>query len=601
MEQNLLDRREELVKKYDGKLPDYLLDLFDETELDKITEEKKEKVSDKEFWEKHDTELVKHTRRNPKIFSPVWTESPRATDRIKEEVNSDSTLAKEICEIRLDAFAIRYFPHYLKKPNSVFHNFLYDTLAKNTGTNAKWAIAAPRRNAKSSIISCIYPIWCIVYNKKKFIILVSNTAGSAEDFLSDIKRELEQNEMLKMDFPFACSKGNVWRADEIITRNDVRIRALGTGSQIRGRKFGEYRPDVVTGDDIETSEMVLSKTQREKVRYEWFNKDVLYAGGEIDAPTDFFIVGTVLGKYSLLHALLSSAEYPDWKSKRFQAVGKFSTSPLWLEWNKIFKNPFDAYRQESAKQFFEDHKEEMIADTEVLWPEGDPYYDLMVDKLRDPRGFNSEKQNIALDPAALLVSFSDLTFRDFRDKEIQDMLRNATYFGALDPSLGKKQKVGDDSAIVTLARDRKTGIIFVVDMNVKRRSVDEQIDDILKFQDDFKYTLFGVETNAFQYVVADTLRKKSRAEGIYVPIKEITAYNDKKMRFEAVVPFINDGTIVFDEHRYKTDPMYYKGIEEITSFTGEGDEEDDCPDSLGYAFELAKKPRFRLMTQQTGK
>lgn len=600
--EELLSRKEDLVTKFGGELPDYLLEMFDEAELEKILEEKekdKPHLTKREFFEKHNTELVKRTRRNPKIYDPVWKESPRATDRIEDEVNRDSTTAREICETRLDAFAIRYFPHYLKKQNSEFHNFLYKTLSEETGKNVRWAIAAPRGHSKSSIISCIFPIWCLVYNKKKFIIIVSNTADQAHDFLSDIKSELEQNEMLQMDFPYACGKGDIWRVDEIITRNGVRVRALGSGNQIRGRRFGKHRPSLVLCDDVEDSEMVRSEVQRTYVRNEWFNKDVLFAGGEKDSPIDIFFIGTILGKYALLTALLNPTEYPDWKSKRFQAVKKFSDSPLWIEWEKIYKNPFDMYREESARQFFEEHKKEMLESTEVLWPEGDPYYDLMIDKLRDPRGFRSEKQNIALDPAAVLVSFNDLAFEDFRSDKIRSILQNASYYGALDPSLGKKTKVGDDSAIVTLARDRKTGLILVVDMNIKRRTVEGQIDDIIDSHSNYKYQQFGVETVAFQYVVAESLRKRSREDGVYIPIKEIETRNDKKMRFEAVVPFINDNTIIFDKHKYETDRMYYKGIEEITTFTGEGDEEDDAVDALGYAFSIAKKPRFKLLTGQT--
>lgn len=962
--EELLSKKGELVNKFGGELPDYLLDLFDEAELKKILEEKKRPhLTKKEFFEKHKTELVKRTRRNPKIYAPVWEESPRATDRLKEEIDRDSTTAREICEIRLDAFAIRYFPHYLKKPNSEFHDFLYDLLTNNVGKNVKWAIAAPRSNAKSSLVSCIFPIWCLVYSKKRFIVLVSNTAGQAEDSLSDIKRELEQNEMLKMDFPYACGKGEVWRADEIITRNKVKMRSLGTGNQVRGRRFGTYRPDLVVChekgtqmlyndkwvlieehptaksridnglevkihglpftetvttdhryyvknvikkynksydignnwldakylgnsynsrsyigykidysiefphsipikasritkrnskgqivetknyykyrvpeefydkdfwwfvglwwgdgyssgkytlnitfnnkeitnyfkfrkiaarynrkvsitsiqkgcfqatvswsyiarwlkswrvgnskkkppywveklnfesqielvrgyiaadgyidyendqvrltsvcldellslrrilmrlnipssirhsiegtdnvyiegdlcttqkkydlrfrdnakllgykienqsrykynrlfiedgvlwskvhnvkpvhnkifipiqtnthtytthygishncDDLEDSEMVRSETQRDKIRYEWFNKDLIYAGGEEDSPTDFFIVGTVLGKYSLLNALLTPAEYPDWSSKKFKAVYQFSDSPLWNEWTKIFKNPFDIDRKETAKRFFEDNKEEMLKGTSVLWPLGDPYYDLMVDQLRDPQGFLAEKQNEAIDPTAVLIPYDNLFWMEFDRPEIQETLKNSFYFGALDPSLGKKKNVGDNSAIVTLARDRKSGIVFVVDINSKRRTVAEQIDDIMKYHAKYKYHLFGVETNAFQFVVAESLRKKSREEGIYIPIKEVDQYQDKKMRVEGIVPFINDGTIVFDWNKYKTDPMYYRGVSEITSFTGSGDEQDDVPDSLSTAFEIAKKPRFKLLTKQT--
>ena len=600
--------KEKIYKKYEGSIPDYLLDHFDELELELIEKEKKKleesktkKEKEKEFWDNSRTEIVKRLKRVPKGVEPKYDEPPRAEERVEERKGHDfdEKMIIAACGERLDAFAHYYFPHYLKKPNSEFHEFLYSILNSELNTNAKWAIAAPRGNAKSSVVSAIFPLWCTVYNKKKFIIILSDTAGQAEDFLSDIKRELENNEILKADFPYACGKGPLWRSDEIITNNDVKIKALGSGNKIRGRRFGIYRPGLVLLDDIENSEMVRSETQRDSIRNEWFNKDVLYAGGESGTTTDFFVVGTILGKHSLLNALLTPAEYPDWKSRKFKAVYKFSESSLWEEWEKLYKNHFDVNRENTARHFFEQHKEEMLYDTEVLWPEGDPYYSLMIDKIRDPRGFASEKMNEAIDPSSVYVTKEDLHWEGFRRPKIASMLKKAMRFGAIDPSVGKKKKKGDPSVIITIARDTKTGMLFVEDINTKRRPVEDQIETILDLHDEYKYKLFAVETNAFQYVVSETLRKKARAEGRYIPIKEVDQYRDKKMRIEGIVPFLIDGTFVFDSDKYHTDQMYRTGVDRICSYTGEGDEEDDEFDCLSTVFEIAKRPRFKLLTAQT--
>lgn len=970
--EELQEERKKLDGKFKNSLPSYLIDFFDEKELEFISEEKNRlqdedkksnrslKEKEEEFWKNHKTEIVKIQRRNPKGTEIHYPEPLRATERLDEETEKiDSRLVVDACSIRLDAFATRYFPHYLKKPNSEFHEFLYKILSEEIDTRMRWAIAAPRSNAKSSIVSGIFPIWCICYNKKKFIILLSDTAGQAEDFLSDIKRELEDNVMLQRDFPYACGKGEVWRSDEIIARNNVKIKALGSGNKIRGRKFGtdrpsliichkkgtrisyynkwisieqhptateridvgleieiwglpfretvtrdhrywikriwgkttsypvrreveetsaswekadtldsrcfigykidyevrepqaidhyyskilrrdnigrilpgntpmsfikkvprefydrdfwwlvglwwgdghlsgrygigvtisdndiferirnilekygrrysiaqkvgcfqivfswvvlnrwlrswrkgaarkeppwwveklpiEYQKELIKGyldadghfdlqskqvrltsihlegllsvrrilarlgipcsirrgigpriekfknrysraqqkydlrfrhnahllgyninnqdryyftrnfikdgylwskvrsireidsavfvpvrtedrsyithfglshncDDIENSEMVRSEAQRTSMRYNWFNKDVLYAGQE---NTDYLVVGTILGRYALLTALLDPNEYPDWKSKRFEAVKEFSLSPLWDKWARLYKDHFDPEREMTALRFYEDHKEEMLKGTKILWPEGDPYYNLMIDRLRDPRGFSSEKQNKAIDPTAVYVTKEDLHWENFKSVDIARVLDKATYYGAIDPSLGKKTKEGDNSVIITLARDIRTGLLFVEEINIKRRSVDEQIDDILKAHEHYDYKSFGVETNAFQYVIADSLRKRSRLERTYIPIKEVTQYQDKRMRIEGIVPFLRDHTIVFDSHKYRYDPQYYAGVEELCSYTGLGDEQDDAPDALSTAFEIAKKPKFKLLTRQ---
>ncbi len=601
--------REKATEKFKGKLPQYLIDFFDEKELEQIRKEKEKleesaitEQEDEDFWKNNKTEIIKKQRTNPKKFAPRYEEPPRAKERIEEEKKNpiDPKYVIAVGKTRLLAFAKYYFPHYLKKKSSEFHKFLYKILSEDINTGAKWAIAAPRGNAKSALVSAIFPLWCICYNKKKFIILLSDTAGQAEDFLTDIKRELEYNELLQRDFPHACGKGDTWRSDEIITNNNIKIKALGSGNKIRGRRFGIHRPDLIVCDDTEDAEMVRSDVQRTFIRDEWFNKDVLYVGGEEGASTDFFFVGTILGKHALLNALLNPSEYPDWKSKKFKAVIKFSNSPLWDEWERLYKNHFDLNREKTARKFFEDHKEEMLEGTEVLWPEGDPYYNLMVDKLRDPRGFVSEKQNEAVDLTRVYVEKKDLHWEDFNDPQIKAALNRASsyYYGALDPSLGKKRKRGDDSAIVVLARDPKTGLIFVIEMDAMLRSVDKQIDDILDRHEKYHFKKFGVETVAFQVMVADALRKKSRESGIYVPIQELPTNKDKKLRFEAVVPFLIDGTFIFDKKKYETDQLYRKGVTQICEFTGEDDIRDDIVDALGYAFLLAKKPRFKMLTSQ---
>ena len=605
--------RAELDSKYEGGLPSYLSDYFDKKEKAAIhdefyrkntkriwsysKEERREFAIEREenFWKNNKAEIIKSPLTTGKT---VYEEPPKAELRVEEDKieGVSNKLAAIACGHSLEAFGVRYFPHYMTKATSKFHKFLFKTLTRETHKKkgCKWAIAAPRGNAKSTIISAIFPLWCICYNKKKFIILISDTLGQAEDFLADIKRELETNLMIQQDFPFAFGKGEMWRSDEIITRNGVKVKALGTGSKIRGRRFGTTRPDLILNDDLESSDMVRSDVQRKFIRNQWFNKDLLFAGRE-DGTTDFYVVGTILGKDSLLNNLLDPEQYPDWSSMRFKAVEEFSDSPLWEEWAKIYKDRFNANRKEDALKFFEEHKEEMLEGTKVLWPEGDPYYNLMVYKLSDPSGFLMEKQNAPVDLTKVLVTKEDLHFENFNMPKVREDLEHAVYYGAIDPSLGKHSTSGDYSAIVTVARSIKTGYIYVVNMDIKRRSVDTQIDDIIRSFLRYKHHSFAIETNAFQYVMADTLRKKARKFGVNIPIVEVNQYKDKKLRFEGIVPLIIDGTIVFDTVRSSTSNMYAEGIEQIVTFTGENDEHDDACDALQLSVDLAKAPRFRMI------
>lgn len=619
------EERKKINDKFKGKLPDYLADYFDDEELRQIDNEfyrerakiiretpakEKKAFLDKkkeEFWAENETELVKRPKRIGSHLEPVYEEPTRASERVEQErelTDEEIRVLVQISAKDLQLFAIRYFPHYLKKPDSKFHKFLYNKLSrefnKSRKVGLKLAIAAPRGNSKSSVISAILPIWCAAYKKKKFIIIISDTAGQAEDFLTDIKLELDTNEKLRRDFPELCERGPIWRVNEIITGNGVKMMVLGTGSKIRGRKFGVDRPDLILMDDLENADMVRSLVQREFIRYQWFDKDVMFAGGEEGSITDFIVIGTIIGKDALLTALTDPKEYPNWQSKRLAAVEEFSDSPLWDEWYKLFTDHFDINREETALAFFEDHRGEMLEGTKVLWPEGDPYYNLMIWKYTKTSAFMSEKMCSPLDPTKIIVSKEELHWENFATSlQVQEALKHCDFFGALDPSLGKKTKRADYSCILTIARIKGTGFMFVVDINIKKRTVDHQIEDILKLHDKFKYKLFAVETNAFQLVIADNLRKLSKRYNIYIPIKDLPSYTDKKMRFEGIVPLIKDGTIIFDVNRYNHNHMYRLGMEQIYTFTGENDEHDDAADGLIQCVEIAKKPRFRTITKKT--
>ncbi|MFB3926900.1 MAG: hypothetical protein ACE14T_12690, partial [Syntrophales bacterium] len=235
----------------------------------------------------------------------------------------------------LEFFGKTYFPHYLDTPASELHKYFcarYPAMinrAIETGEGDREADAAPRGNAKSTWTTLILPIWCVVYKKRMFPLLVSETAAQSIDFLSFIKMELETNERLKQDFPEACGEGPVWQAAQIITRNGAKVRGVGAGQKLRGMRHGSRRPDLVIGDDLENDESVESPDQRKKLE-KWFFKALMKIG---QPDTVYIVVGTILHYDSLLANLLTK---PGWKGRKFKSVLKWSHSKLWEAWEALF-------------------------------------------------------------------------------------------------------------------------------------------------------------------------------------------------------------------------------------------------------------------------
>ena len=77
-------------------------------------------------------------------------------------------------------FAEAYLQSHCNLPFSRMHEEIFSLLKAITERrNARVAIAAPRGYAKSTIISLVYPLWCVLYGKESFVLIVSNTSDQA--------------------------------------------------------------------------------------------------------------------------------------------------------------------------------------------------------------------------------------------------------------------------------------------------------------------------------------------------------------------------------------------------------------------------------------
>ena len=163
-------------------------------------------------------------------------------------------------------FCRTYFPHYIKSEASVFQQWFYDNVPKliDKPTGQLINLSAPRGEAKSTLGTQLFTLWCVVTRRKRFICLIMDALGQSATMLEAVKVELESNPRLAMDFPDACGAGRVWNAGVIVTRGGAKVQAFGTGKRMRGLRHGPHRPDLVIPDDIENDENVRSKEQRDK-------------------------------------------------------------------------------------------------------------------------------------------------------------------------------------------------------------------------------------------------------------------------------------------------------------------------------------------------
>ena len=498
---------------------------------------------------------------------------------------------KQISELRRKAgstspltFAKAYLPSHLRLKPSRMHCDLFEMLQEvSHQRGARLAIAAPRGHAKSTIVSLAYVLWCICYRTERYIMLISNTLDQASDFLSQIKSELDSNELLQEDFPEVCEvPGSTpgsgvatarvpgpggppgvpgarvlgakvpgarrWTRDEVVTRNDVRITALGADTKFRGRRYKQHRPTLIVLDDVESEVEVRSDDQR-RYKQEWFNKTVLKAG---TSATNVIVVGTILHYDALLANLIDPRQSPNWTGKKYQAVCEWSKCEhLWEQWEKIYRFQTEHEGKNGpnvAKQFFESNREAMLEGTKVLWPELEDYYTLMEMRISEGRAsFDSEKQNEPMNPRDCYFQESDFHFWDDQfatsDELIAAVGQRGSFYGACDPSLGKRGKNADDTAIITLLRDSETGVLYVIDADIERRRPDAIIDTVIQYHRMHPYASFAMETNQYQQFLSDELQRRSAIASVYVPVMDIHNSTDKTGRIQSLQSLIKSGNL----------------------------------------------------------
>ena len=517
-------------------------------------------------------------------------------------LTGEDGLRRKLGAIDREFFGRAYFPHYFSRPSPEFHRELdaiwqqgvlkgrypltpADTKAISRLPGVRRAVAAPRGHAKSTNLTFKGTMHSTLYGYKHYPIIISDSSEQAEGFLDNIRVEFEENTAILEDFgPLA---GSVWRSNVLVTKTNIKIEAIGSGKKIRGRKHRNWRPDLIILDDVENDENVRTPEQRSKLK-NWFDKAVSKSG---DDYTDIVYIGTLLHYDSLLAKTLTN---PAYRSIKYKAVIQFSQADdLWQQWESIFTDLSNDDREADALAFFQAHKAAMLEGTQVLWEEKLSYYDLMVMRVSEGEAsFNSEEQNEPINPDDCL--FMEEWFEYYNEAEINFRDPVFDFFGFIDPSLGKTKR-SDFSAIVTLAKHRSSGYMYVVDADIERRHPDRIIADVLAKERWLRasfghgYRKLGAETNQFQWFLKEELAKASAKAGLYLPIEEVQQTSDKVMRIQTLQPDVKNKYIKFNRRHKRL-------LEQLTQFPMGA--HDDGPDALEGARSIAKRvKRFRIVNR----
>ena len=166
-------------------------------------------------------------------------------------------------------------------------------------------IAGFRGCGKTSLCTISFPIWAVLSNQAHFVVIVSKTINQVRSHFANLKRQLEENPLLKNDFGPFDQDSDEWGAYAITSKKyDARIIAISTDQAVRGALFKHYRPDLIICDDIEDLQSTKTQESRDKI-FNWFNSEIVPLGVH---HTRIFVLGNFLHEFSLVGRLMNQIE-----------------------------------------------------------------------------------------------------------------------------------------------------------------------------------------------------------------------------------------------------------------------------------------------------
>lgn len=465
-----------------------------------------------------------------------------------------------------------------------FHNELCEILnvVSNEEINKRIAWSAPRGHAKSAYLSNVFPVHQAVFEKRYYILIISETDSAAKKFVEWVGNELKYNEKLRRDFGEILSpnKGQNDKDNQeaFLTNTGTLVESASIGKQLRGKRNGSHRPDLVICDDLESSKNTNTKELIEK-NIDWFDKVVLPIGDP--KRTAFIYMGTTVVAEGLLQHVQGKA---DFESRTYAAiVSEPERGDLWDEFETILRDASNPERLEDAELFYFQNKEEMDKGVKVLWEGRWSFFDLMVQKANmTSRAFYSEFMNQPIDLENAIFRTDELTYFDY--DELHERERFFEYYSAWDIAMGKNNR-SDYNAIVTVARDKRTGIFYVVNAWAKKVPAHEALEQAIKIIRKYRPKVFAIETVAAQHDFYRQLKEQLTKRGIYgTKLKPIVSRAKKEERIEMLEPLVENGALRFMRHQRLL-------LEQLEQFPN--GKNDDLPDALQMAVDIGMRMKRR--------
>lgn len=439
---------------------------------------------------------------------------------------------RERCRESPEAFLRTYLPHYCVDDPAPYHCRINEICGH---AEELVLVVVFRGGAKTSLALTLDLLMDACYGREQFAVIASETEDQAAEKLTNVRLELEENELLRADF--GELRGAPWTATDMTTATGLRIKCRGVGQRVRGLLHRGQRPRKLIADDIDGDQGAIGRGSQKAV--EWLLKAAI--PGLAPRGWRARVLGNVFHRNCAVNRLRQAAR--DDGRPRYRS---------------LIINALDAQDRPA-------------------WPSRFPLARLQA--IRDTIGavaFNAEFLNRPTSPGGLFQEewFAGCIYR----REELDTSRLLIAL-AVDPALGTE--ASDYSAALLVGLDRAVGHYYVLGCYIRRARPRLTLQVAAELAAPYNLTGVGVESVAFQSLLADDMaRLMPQLPVIRIEAKGIS----KESRISRLSLPIELGQIRFDRAVGDTplliDQLIYYGSHGV---------HDDGPDALEMALDVLRR------------
>ena len=256
-------------------------------------------------------------------------------------------------------------PNMFSAPSPKFHYEIAKELMDDEIKQVN--IIAPRGHAKSSIVGGVYPLYHLMFDKgKKLVVLISRTQDHAVKLLGTIKDTLDYSNQFRSVFGYwGQHSAKQWAKSEVTLKDGSVVICKGTGQQLRGIKVGNQRPTLIIVDDPEDENNTKTAEAMEQ-NLRWLLQSAVPSLDPLRGM--IAIIGTPQHQRCIVETL---KEMDGWRNMMFKPDIPNNIA-LWEEWQSIEKLKAKKKELESINRssvFYREYLCEIVGDEDQLFRE----------------------------------------------------------------------------------------------------------------------------------------------------------------------------------------------------------------------------------------